>query len=221
MQTENEPFVISENGWTVRVRPPTVKTGPHRFMLLIHGLGGDENVMWIFARNLPRHSWLFAPRGLVPSQDGYAWLQNAERWPRLVDFSAPASALYNACKEWAARTGAPFDSIDVMGFSQGAAMAYALAAFYPNTVRRIICLAGFLPQEDQEPGRYAALQGKQVYIAHGSKDSIVPVRMAEEAAHALKEIGAEVTYCPSNTGHKMSAACLRGLEEFIAPGQTQ
>jgi phospholipase/carboxylesterase len=215
VQTENEPFVINENGWTVRVKPPAQRSDPQQLMLLIHGLGGDENVMWIFTRNLPRHYWLFAPRAPVQNKDGFSWLRTTERWPRLADFAAPSSGLITACKEWAAKTGAPFESIDVMGFSQGAAMTFSLAAFYPQIIGRIICLAGYLPQEDQEPGRYAALKGKKVFIAHGSRDETVPVSMAEEAVHTLQTAGADVTYCPSDAGHKLSVSCLRGLENFI------
>ena len=33
----------------------------------------------------------------------------------------------------------------------------------------------------------------------------------------LKNVGATVDYCESNTGHKLSASCFKGLAEFLAP----
>jgi hypothetical protein len=45
-------------------------------MLLIHGLTGDENSMWIFARNLSAEYWMIAPRAPHASQmaqGGYSW----------------------------------------------------------------------------------------------------------------------------------------------------
>ena len=102
-----------------------------------------------------------------------------------------------------------------MGFSQGAAMAYALAAYYPQMVKRLVALAGFLPPDETMPGRYTALQGKKIYIAHGTQDDTVPVAMAQECKKTLESVGADVTYCESDVVHKLSAPCLKGLESFL------
>ena len=172
--------------------------------------------MWIFTHNLPANRWIFSPRApLASAQGGYTWLAPDQGWPRLSDFQAVSGKLMAEFDHWAERTGAPVDSFDVMGFSQGAALAYTLAAFYPQRVQRVIALAGFLPAEDALPGRYAALTGKKIYVAHGAKDETVPISMAQEAVRILQTAGAEVVYCESEVGHKLSAPCLRGLTQFI------
>jgi phospholipase/carboxylesterase len=211
--TENEIYTIEQDGWIVRARRPE-ETDQPRTMLLIHGWTGDENVMWIFARKLPKNYWLFAPRGPIEAAGGYAWLPHAGKWPSLDEFTQPAENLLQAFSRWAKAEGAPSETFDVMGFSQGAAMSFALAALYPDRVDRVMSLAGFLPSE-QEAGSFNGFSGKSVYIAHGEQDQIVPVQMAEEAVQKLQAAGAEVTYCASDTGHKLSASCLRGLEEFM------
>jgi len=207
---------MQHQGWTVRVLPPETAAS-QRSILMLHGLTGDEMVMWIFARSLPRDTWLFAPRApLAAPGGGYTWLPGNGEWPRLDDFSSPAAALMGAFSSWAAETGAPTVAVDVMGFSQGAALAYALAAFYPQQVQRVIALAGFLPIEDSLPGRYRNLSGKHIYIAHGVKDTTVPVEKAQQAVSILQNAGGNVTYCKSDVGHKLSAACLKGLGAFVA-----
>lgn len=143
------------------------------------------------------------------------WLSSENGWPRLSEFKEVAGKLMTAFQQWAEGTSAPVETFDVMGFSQGAAMAYALAAFYPQRVHSVIALAGFLPAEDPLPDRYTDLKDKKIYVAHGSKDNVIPVSMAQEAVRALKVAGAEVVYCESDVGHKLSAPCLRGLTEFI------
>jgi phospholipase/carboxylesterase len=212
--TKNETFTLDEAGWTVRVKQPEETTSP-RSMLLIHGLMGDENVMWIFSSKIPKNYWLFSPRGILKEASGFSWLLHEGEWPSLDDFAQPAKALIDGFSSWANETGAPQDIIDVMGFSQGAAMAYALAALYPQKINRVMALAGFLPKEESLPGRYSAYSEKQVYVAHGTQDDIVPVHMAEEAVQALQAAGAQVTFCESDSGHKLSASCLRGLGEFL------
>lgn len=217
MQTENEAYTTTYDGWVVRIQPPKNRESK-RGLLLLHGWTGDETVMWIFTNNLPEDYWLFAPRGPVElpgGGSGYGWLPHGERLPTLEDFTKPASALMDAFQHWKTETGADIAQLDVMGFSQGAGLAYALAALYPQRIQRVIALAGFLPAEIPLPGRYQVMHGKQVYVAHGTQDETIPVEKAQQAVRTLQEAGAHVTYCESDAGHKLSAACLRGLNTFI------
>jgi phospholipase/carboxylesterase len=209
-------YSIEKDGWVVRVQKPR-DNQPPRSMLMIHGWTGDETVMWVFAHKVPANYWLFAPRGPIAAEDKYGWLPHNGGWPKLADFAEVARALMNAFEQWAGDARAPHETFDVMGFSQGAAMAYALAAYYPQRVRSVLALAGFLPPDEDGAGqsRYLGFKGKPVYIAHGTKDETVPVSMAREAAQTLQAAGAQVRYCESEAGHKLSAACLRGLEDFL------
>jgi phospholipase/carboxylesterase len=218
--TGNEPYTTYERGWIVRIQPPrgSPEGAPsgERSLLLLHGWTGDENVMWVFTHNLPANYWIFAPRAPLPAEEGgYGWLPREPGWPNLVDFRGIAEALLGAFRHWTGRVHAPRTPFDLMGFSQGAAMAYALAAYYPDHVNRLVALAGFLPPDNPMPGRYSALKGKKVYVAHGAQDETVPVEMAQSAVRTLQAVDAQVTYCESDAGHKLSASCLKGLVNFL------
>jgi phospholipase/carboxylesterase len=215
VQTRNNAYTTYEQGWIVRIQPP-VTAENSRTLLLLHGLTGDENVMWIFTRGVPENMWMLAPRAPETGPgSGYSWLPRGGDWPTLQDFVPVAERFWQAIRRIADDAGAPTSQIDVMGFSQGAALSYALAALYPNEIGRVIALAGFLPIENPLPGAYSALSGKAVYVAHGSADAIVPVEMAQQAVQVLQSAGARVTYCESDVGHKLSASCLRGLDRFL------
>ncbi len=72
MSDENNTHQMTYNGWTMRVRHAAQE--PARFLLLLHGWTGDENSMWIFARNFPADMWIAAPRALYPAEGGgYSW----------------------------------------------------------------------------------------------------------------------------------------------------
>lgn len=226
MPNRNDPYTIYDRGWIVRIQPPqstlaadqeVLPRMPLPGLLLLHGWTGDETVMWIFTRGLQRHHWIFAPRAPVQAPEGgYGWLPNEGSWPELADFQDTAGKLLSALQRWARDVQAPGDPFDVMGFSQGAAMAYALAAYYPQQINRLVALSGFLPLDELMPGRYSALSGKKIYVAHGIKDRTVPVQKAQEAVQVLRAAGARVTYCEGNASHKLSAKCLKGLEVFLA-----
>ncbi len=49
-------------------------------IVMLHGLSGDENVMWIFDHALPRSATVIAPRALYASElGGYSWARSVVR----------------------------------------------------------------------------------------------------------------------------------------------
>jgi predicted esterase len=56
---------------------------------------------------------------------------------------------------------------------------------------------------------------KPFFVAHGTKDELIPLERAVQAVEQLNAAGAQVTFCEAEVGHKLSADCLRGLETFF------
>jgi phospholipase/carboxylesterase len=195
-------------------------------MLLIHGLTGDENSMWIFARNLSAEYWMIAPRAPHTSQmaqGGYSWRPpagGAEDRPNLEQLHASAQALIRLVDGYAASAGFEAGVFDVMGFSQGAAMSSLLAFLYPARIRKVGILAGFVPAGLEESVSQRPLEGKPFFVAHGTKDEMVTIERARASIEILEQAGAQVTYCEDEVGHKVSVACLRALKDFFADSQS-
>ena len=203
--------------WVLRLRVPS-GAGPHPVTLLLHGWTGDENAMWIFASKLPKDHLLIAPRALYPaSMGGYSWypMRSQEGWPRLADFRPAVAALIQLIERWPEPPAVDLTALRLAGFSQGAALAYTFAILHPERVRALAGLAGFLPEDAAahlSPGHFAGLP---VYISHGTRDQLVPVERARQAVDHLQGAGAQVVYCESDAGHKLSAECFRGMEAFF------
>jgi len=210
-----QPKTITIDDWTVRVRIPT-SSGSHPVLVLLHGWTGDEKVMWIFADRFPKEYMILSPRGLFDTPlGGYAWHPiRSKRWPEFNDFSPAIDALQRLLTLDNFPAGI-FSEVAFAGFSQGAALAYAYALQNPQGVDRIMGLAGFLPDGVEELIARQPLSGKLVYIAHGTKDELVPVWRARQAVEMLTRAGAQVTYCEDDVGHKLSVGCFRGLESFF------
>jgi phospholipase/carboxylesterase len=190
-------------------------------LLLIHGLTGDENSMWIFARDLPSHYWMIAPRAPHPSQmeqGGYTW-----RLPQFDSMNevspdlhrSAAEDLLRLVDEYAASAGLDASTFDVMGFSQGAAMSNVLAFLYPERIGKAGILAGFVPAGLNHLVSQRPLEGKLFFVAHGTKDESVTVDRARTSIEILEQAGANVTYCEDDVGHKVSMTCLRALKKFF------
>ena len=218
MQTAPDTQLIEFEGRSLRIRASTLE--PSRLLLLIHGITGDENSMWVFARDLPAHYWMVAPRAPYPAEpSGYSWRPppfETMDGPSLEQLKQNAETLIRLVDAYAASVGIEASTFDVMGFSQGAAMSNVLAFLYPQRVRKTGILAGFVPSGLEELLSQRPLEGKPFFVAHGTQDETVKVERARTSIALLEQAGATVTYCEDDVAHKVSASCLRALKEFFA-----
>lgn len=187
-------------------------TAPHApLVILLHGLSGDEDVMWGLEPVIPPLSYTVSPRAPFPfAGGGFSWIDPVEgpEMPlrayagsvrRLVDLVA------------AARQRAGNRTLVLMGFSQGAALALAGVALGQLAPSAIVAMAGLLP-----PGDLSAWPGVPVFWGHGLRDELVPIERARRDVARLERAGAAVTYCEAEVGHKLGAECLKGLQRWLA-----
>lgn len=209
-----ESHLATFEEWTYRHHPPVERPG--RLLLMIHGWTGDENSMWVFPANFPRSYWLLAPRApWEATSSGYSWRESRTGWPELEDFRPGAERLLSFLDDWAVANGADATTFDVIGFSQGAAMAATLGLLYPGRVGKMGLLAGFVPLGTDAVGRSQPLRGKSIFMAHGNKDETVPIDLAKASMNLLQEAGAEVIFHESAVAHKLSADGLKALEHYL------
>lgn len=218
MQTATKTELIEFNGWTMRVRTSQVEDP--RLLLMIHGWTGDENSMWVFTRKFSSDHWMIAPRAPHAAQpQGFSWrpLQATTFGRPSLDMLLPsAEGLIRLVDEYAASVKVDAAQFDVIGFSQGAAMTNVLGLLYPERVRKMGVLAGFVPSGLDDYIARRALAGKHIFVAHGTQDEMVPIDRARASIQLLEEAGATITYCEAEVGHKVSADCLRALEEYLS-----
>jgi phospholipase/carboxylesterase len=202
----------------LRVRP--AEQQPARVLLLIHGWTGDENSMWVFARNLPDTDWIVAPRAPYPtSPSGYSWRPQrpgAHDRPAFEDLEPAVASLLGFVDAYAAENHLAASQFDAMGFSQGAALLTVVALLHPERIGRAGILAGFVPQGAERLADGEPLKGKSFFVAHGTQDELVPIGVARASVRVLEAAGADITYCEDAVGHKLSARCLRALQLYFS-----
>jgi phospholipase/carboxylesterase len=213
----NNTSLAQFNGWTLRVREAAAR--PARLLLMLHGYTGDENSMWVFAKDAPPHYWIVAPRApFLAEMGGYSWrpLQPGTFGrPSLEELIPQAEALIRLVDEYQASAGIEAPEFDVMGFSQGGAMSNVLAFLHPQRIRKIGILAGFVPSGLDVYARNHPLKGKTVFVTHGTRDDMVPIDRARASVAVLEQAGAKIIYCEDEVGHKVSLNCLRALRSYL------
>jgi phospholipase/carboxylesterase len=209
--------------WKFRFRPAQNK--PSQLLLLIHGLSGDENSMWVFTRNLPNYLAVLAPRGLHLARDGgFTWRKvrpDMKGLPDMEELRPSADALVTFIDDWSMTEGMEATQFNVIGFSQGAALTYSLAILHPDRIRAMAALSGFIPKGAEELVATGILAGKTIFVSHGRQDDMVPVEMARKAVSMIEASGVKVNYCETDGGHKVSAECFSDLATIFQGDQVR
>ncbi len=196
--------------------PPSGRVG--RTAILLHGRGGDENSMAVFRAAIPLDARVVSPRApLADALGGFAWIPPAPEsaWPVHDDFAAASLRLGTLVDELQS-SSSPTHSQVMVGFSQGAAAAAAFAFDHHQNISALALLAGFVAEPSAGLLDPTPLLGMPVFLAFGTQDDLVPVPIVEQSIAILRRADASLTTCDSPVGHKVSAACLRSLREWLA-----
>lgn len=181
-------------------------------IIMLHGLTGDEQSMWALEAATPPDAMLVTPRGPFPQpQGGYAWNRAIQAWPPLLaEFETAADKLEVLLAWLADRFDLDRQRVVLMGFSNGAAMAFA-APMLGMTIAPagVVAMSGHLPQ-----GRLEPLAESPIFWSHGTQDPFIPIDVARADVARLRAIGAMVDYCEAEVGHKLGAGCRDELRDW-------
>lgn len=221
MATKKEPKLVdkgpacSKAGLVHRVSEPDTP-GPHPSVVMLHGRSGNEDVMWIFARLVPDNWLILSPRGLKEDPaGGYAWHpRHRDEWPSATMFSEAVSSVVTFIEALPDLYAADPERIYLMGFSQGAATAYATAMSHPGLVQGIAGLVGFVPVESNAAVETRALKGLPIFMAVGKEDTLIPFKRTQSCAQTLRMAGADLDYHEYETGHRLNAQGMRDLRAW-------
>jgi phospholipase/carboxylesterase len=184
---------------------------------MLHGRSGSEDAMWIFSKVIPDGWIVVAPRGIKPDPGGgYAWHpRKRDEWPPLSMFDAAVASLTHFIRALPELYNADPGQLYLMGFSQGAAVAYAVAMGYPGLVKGIVGLVGFVPVNSYAAEETTAMKDLPIFMAVGVDDPYIPLDRTQSCAETLRKSGALLAYHEYQTGHRLNAKGMRDLEGWL------
>jgi len=190
--------------------------GPHAAVLMIHGRSGDENSMWAFLPALPKDWLLIAPRGIKQDPDGgYAWhAHKRNEWPALEHFDEAVESVVALIHALPRIYNVDAQHVYLMGFSQGAATAYATAIRHRELVQGIAGLLGYVPTDCDDALNVEPLKGLPVFAAVGRNDPLSPYERSQLCWRLLHEAGALLDYNEYDTEHRLTAEGMRDLKRW-------
>lgn len=190
------------------IREPKDVKEKNPLLLLLHGYGSNEEDLFSFAQQLPDDYYIIsarAPYGLAPY--GHAWYAinfDAD----MNKFSDNDQAIQSRdliakfIDELIAKYPIDKHNVTLTGFSQGAILSYATALSYPEKIKRVAALSGYLNNDIISPNiNIEEVRSLSFFISHGVADQVIPVDWARKAPEFLRGLGLEAEYHEYPVGH--------------------
>lgn len=191
-------------------------------IILIHGYGSNEEDLFSFAPELPENAFIVsvqAPYQVPPY--GFAWYA--------ISFDADMNKFSDDTQAVKSRdllvqfidelcTKYPIDQKDVnlIGFSQGAILSYALAVTYPEKVNKVVALSGYFNADIMQPKADLSVYNHlKIFGSHGTVDQVIPVEWARKASELLKSYAISFEYKEYPVGHGVAPQNFYDLKAFL------
>lgn len=214
--TENKPSLH------YLVRQPKIKTEKTPLVILMHGVGSNEQNMFSFTDALPDNFLVVSARGpLTLRPNSYAWFQAQIMPDRSIINEEQAE---NSRKEIIQfiedlKNVEDFDEEQVylMGFSQGGIMSYSVALTEPEKIKGIAVMSGRLLSEvkplivsDER------LKKLNIFISHGTHDSVLKFGYATDAADYLHSKGLQPEFHQYPEDHTINQQMLGDVVKWLS-----
>ncbi|WP_242118680.1 alpha/beta hydrolase [Aestuariivivens sediminicola] len=177
-------------------------------LIMLHGYGSDENDLYSFSQELPEELFVISLRAPYILQPfGYAWYSinfEAEKgkWSDNDQAIQSRDLIANFIDEAVLKYPVNKHNITLLGFSQGTILSYAVALTYPEKVKNIIALSGYVNKDiisgDYRKRDYSHLD---FYCSHGSVDQVIPVEWARQTPSFLNQLNIKHCYAEFPVGH--------------------
>lgn len=185
--TFSEPARESESGIFFRKACSTLT--PKARLLLLHGVGSNEDNLASLAGSLPEDLEVLLLRGpLQVGPQGFAWYQ--------VNFTSNGPAFdYQQAESSRQLLKSFIEALPrlptvIAGFSQGGIMSASVGLTEPELVKGFALLSGRMLREiEPQIASAERLQSVSAFIAHGDRDGVLSIDWANEADAWLKRIG--------------------------------
>lgn len=183
-------------------------------LLLLHGIGSNEQSMAVLARSFDPRLVVVAVRSpLQLGQNSFAWFH--------VTFT-PAGPVINEPEARAAWTqlpqlideaadafGADPDRVYLGGFSQGGIVSLATLLTAPEKVAGTIVMSGrLLPEVLPHVVAPERLTRKPLLLLHGTEDRTLPLSYAHHARAHLSQLPVALSYAELPIGHSVTPESL-------------
>jgi phospholipase/carboxylesterase len=190
-------------------------------LVLLHGYGSNMHDLYGFVPYLSEEFAVVALQAPIHlGGPSYAWYdiyfdQPQGKWNNEDQAKIAVELILDTLKNIIDQIDIDPTQLNVLGFSQGAILSYALAMAHGH-LNKVLCLSGYL-NEGVFPGstELNSCLNTQFFISHGDQDQVIPVTWARSSKMRLQELGCQLQYHEFPVGHGVSLENFTALNSFL------
>ncbi|WP_149302956.1 alpha/beta hydrolase [Pareuzebyella sediminis] len=204
------------------IRPSSLVERKPPVMFMFHGYGSNEEDLFSFASELQEELCIISVRAPYTMEPfGYAWYAinfDAEKGKWSDDEQAIESRekIVHFIKEACTTYGLDEDRITLLGFSQGTILSYAVSLSYPEKIKNVVALSGYINEGIILKG-FAEKDHKHlnIYASHGQVDQVIPPEWAQKIPAFLTRLGVSYVYEEFPVGHGVSPQNFYAFKKWL------
>ena len=204
------------------IRPSSSTKGKPPVLFMFHGYGSNEEDLFSFAPELQEELCIISVRAPYPMEAlGNAWYAinfDAQNGKWSDDEQAKSSRdkiiyfIDEACKTYSLDT----ENVTLLGFSQGTILSYAVALSYPDKIKNVIALSGYINENILADGyKEKKHTDLKIYASHGQVDQVIPPEWAQRAPAILSNLGIEHVYEEFPVGHGVAPQNFYSFKKWL------
>ncbi len=204
------------------IKPSSITNGKAPVLFMFHGYGSNEEDLFSFAPELDDKLCVISVQAPYPMQPfGHAWYainfddvhgkwsddkQAIESRDKIVKF------IDEACNAY----GLDGNNVTLLGFSQGTILSYAVALSYPEKIRNVVALSGYINEGIIAPNyKVKNHSSLNIYASHGQVDQVIPPEWAQKAPDILKSLRINYVYEEFPVGHGVAPQNFYSFKKWL------
>ena len=207
------------------VREPKIKLKKNPLLLLLHGYGSNEEDLFSFSPELPEEYYVVSVRAPYDLQyRSYAWYAinfdaDENKFSDHEQAKKSRDLIANFIDELTDNYAIDAQDVTLIGFSQGTILSYAVALSYPEKIKRVVALSGYLNLEIVKDNyKNSNFSNLKMFISHGTVDQVIPVDWARKASPILTDLVIENVYKEYPNGHGVAQQNFYDFKNWLAIG---
>ncbi len=191
-------------------------------LLVLHGLGADENDLFGLAPFMDERFFIVSPRApFALPYGGYAWFELTFEpnniGVNVKEFEQSRQMILEFIDELIAEYNLDAEKVYLCGFSQGAIMSLSVLLSEPEKFAGVVAMSGramleMLPDKKE----FDALKDFPILVTHGIYDQVLPIENGRATNEILSGLPIDLEYKEYPMAHEISQESLRDVAGWLS-----
>jgi phospholipase/carboxylesterase len=211
-----------------KTNEPLKKIAKQPVLIMLHGYGSNEEDLFDISKSIDECFMTYSLRAPnATNGGGFCWYTITKLTGQQFEYDYTQAKLSKAkilsfISEVCKINKLDSTQVFLMGFSQGAIMAYDIALSFPKKIKGVLALSGRMMEETKKLVKdTTSLSKVKFFIAHGTNDNVISVIESEKVNIFLKlKKVKDVSFVTYDIPHSINGKELNDIKKWLVKAIT-